>query len=175
MALSKITNSGVAASGLPAGSVLQTVQAVKSDTQSTTSITRVDVSGLSVNITPTSASSKILVMLDVAVGTAESTGSLGAVHLMRDSTDIYIGDAASNRARTTAQIDNSSGDMSYNITRNNAVYLDSPATTSQITYKVQFKTYNGANAVYINQSGNDSDQTFINRLASSITVMEIAQ
>jgi hypothetical protein len=162
------------ASSLPAGSVLQTVQAVKSDTQSTTSITRVDVSGLSVNITPTSASSKILVMLDVAVGTAESTGSLGAVHLMRDSTDIYIGDAASNRARITAQIDNSSGDMSYNITRNNAVYLDSPATTSQITYKVQFKTYNGANAVHINQSGNDTDVSYINRLASSITVMEIA-
>ena len=155
------------------GNIIQVLQAVKTDTQSTTSTSRVDVSGLSVAITPRSTSSKILVMMDVALGTAESTGSLGAVYLMRGSTDIYVGDAASNRARATAQFDNNPGDMSFSVVREHATFLDSPSSTSEQTYKVQFETHNGGNEVHINRSGNDGDQTYIQRLASSITVMEV--
>ena len=107
------------------------------------------------------------------MGTAESTGSLGAVYLMRGSTDIYIGDAASNRARATAQFDNNPGDMSFSVVRENATFLDSPSSTAEQTYKVQFETHNGGNEVFINRSGNDGDQTYIQRLASSITVMEV--
>tara|TARA_Y100000004_G_scaffold182423_1_gene229160 strand:- start:454 stop:966 length:513 start_codon:yes stop_codon:yes gene_type:complete len=159
---------------LGAGAVLQVLQAVKTDTQATTSTSPVDVSDLSIAITPSSTSNKVLVMMDVALGTAESTGSLGAVYLVRGSTNIYIGDAGSNRARATAQFDNNPGDMSFSIVRENAVFLDSPSSTSAQTYKVQFETHNGANEVYINRSGSDIDQTYIQRLASSITVMEIA-
>ena len=94
--------------------------------------------------------------------------------MLRGSTNIYVGDAASNRARATAQIDNNAGDMSFSIVRNHATFLDSPSSTSEQTYKVQFETHNGANEVYINRSGNDGDQTYIQRVASSITVMEVA-
>ena len=156
------------------GKVLQVLQAVKTDTQNTASTSRVDISGLSIAITPGSSSNKILVMFDVAVGTAESTGSLGAVYLMRGSSDIYIGDAGNNRARASAQIDNNSGDMSFSIVRNTGIFLDSPSSTDAQTYKLQFETHNGANSVFINQSGNDGDSSFIQRVPSSITVMEIS-
>ena len=174
IAASEVTSGTFDKARLPAGAILQVLQAVKTDTQATTSTSPVDVSGLSVAITPRSTSNKILVMMDVAVGTAESTGSLGAVYLLRGSTNIYVGDAASNRARATAQIDNNAGDMSFSIVRNHATFLDSPSSTSEQTYKVQFETHNGANEVYINRSGNDGDQTYIQRVASSITVMEVA-
>ena len=156
------------------GKILQVLQAVKTDTQNTNSTSRVDISGLSIAITPASSSNKILVMFDVAVGTAESTGSLGAVYLMRGSSDIYIGDAASNRARASAQIDNNSGDMSFSVVRNTGIFLDSPSSTDAQTYKLQFETHNGANNVFINQSGDDTDASYIQRVPSSITVMEVA-
>jgi hypothetical protein len=159
---------------ITAGKILQVLQAVKTDTQNTNSTSRVDISGLSIAITPASSSNKILVMFDVAVGTAESTGSLGAVYLMRGSSDIYIGDAGSNRARASAQIDNNSGDMSFSIVRNAGIFLDSPSSTDAQTYKLQFETHNGANSVFINQSGDDTDASYIQRVPSSITVMEVA-
>jgi hypothetical protein len=159
---------------ITAGKILQVLQAVKTDTQNTNSTSRVDISGLSIAITPASSSNKILVMFDVAVGTAESTGSLGAVYLMRGSSDIYIGDAASNRARASAQIDNNSGDMSFSVVRNTGIFLDSPSSTDAQTYKLQFETHNGANSVFINQSGDDTDASYIQRVPSSITVMEVA-
>ena len=180
----KLANSSVTINGtaialgasdtIEAGKILQVLQAVKTDTQNTNSTSRVDISGLSIAITPASSSNKILVMFDVAVGTAESTGSLGAVYLMRGSSDIYIGDAASNRARASAQIDNNSGDMSFSVVRNAGIFLDSPSSTDAQTYKLQFETHNGANSVFINQSGNDGDSSFIQRVPSSITVLEVA-
>ena len=53
-------------------------------------------------------------------------------------------------------------------------FLDSPNTTSEITYKLQANTSNGANNImYINRTGNDANATYGGRGVSSITVMEI--
>jgi len=163
MALTKL-NSG----SLPTGSVLQTKQAVKSDTQTTTNATFVDVTGLSVSITPSSTSSKILVYSNVlCVGTVSAAA--GLTRILRDSTAIGIHDTAGNRIRASAfGYAPDTGDVRQHA----SVFLDSPSTTSAITYKVQF-TANGTNTAYINRTQADLDNTGYSRGISSITVMEI--
>ena len=167
------TNSGTLLSDKTAGTVLQVVQAVKSNTQSTTSTSAVDVTGLSVSITPKFSTSKILVLADVGVGISGATSSISYLWLVRNSTNIYVGDAAGSRGQVWMMFLNTSG-APDTMFRYSGVYLDSPATTSATTYKVQFNTNNGANATYINQSSGDVNATYVGRTASSITVMEIA-
>jgi hypothetical protein len=155
-----------------AGNVLQVVSATKTDTFSTSSTSFVDVTGLSVSITPTSASSKILVLMDVKLGS--STNVSNFVKLVRNSTDIYVGDAAGNRIRATyANADDPSNQWMY---QGSGVFLDSPSTTSSTTYKVQMLSEPSGNTgtVYLNRSGEDADFNEFARAASSITVMEIA-
>lgn len=147
--------------------VLQVVQTVKTDTFSTTSSTFVDVTGLSVSITPSSTSSKILVYADCKMGQANGIG--GHMRLVRDSTAIYVGDAAGNRRQATYGGDGSGQQAIY---QGVGIYLDSPNTTSATTYKVQFVRTSGT--VYLNRQDLDSDLSSVPRTASSITVMEIS-
>jgi hypothetical protein len=153
------------------GKVLQVLQAVKSDAFSTTSTSLVDVSGLSVTITPTSTSSKILVTVDLHISSSYYTSH---AQLVRGSTHLYKGNAAGNRPIDTitfAQNDSADGIMQ----RSSATYLDSPSTTSATTYKIQASARkDGGHAGYINRTEQDRDTTgYDNRGASSITVMEI--
>jgi hypothetical protein len=167
--------SGVPSSAkMPAGTVLQVVQAYKSDTFSTTSPVSSwsDITGLSVSITPISASSKIYVAVSCAISTTQT--SFGYIRLVRNSTPLFIGDASAGRPSVSG--------MAYNGGYNEGVlvsipicYLDSPATTSSTTYKLQLASgVNGA-TVYVNRSPRDSASTdFDARQASSIILMEIA-
>ena len=153
------------------GNVLQVVSTVKTDTFSTTSQSDTAVTGLSVAITPSSTSSKILVMVQICLG----TGSYTALYsLRRGSTDILLADAASNRARTTAVINPRDTDTNR---MNNAIpttFLDSPNTTSATTYQAYIRNRTSSIA-YVNRSHNDNDgATFDPRTTSTITVMEIA-
>lgn len=147
-----------------AGAILQVVSTAKTDTFSTTSTSFTDVTGLSVTITPSSTSSKILVMADVKIG------GIGYIKIVRGSTDIYVGDAASSRVRTLAfAVPNANG---YDAS--GGIFLDSPNTTSATTYKIQMRGEAGGNA-RVNRSENDPDNTVSGgRTASSITVMEVA-
>ena len=156
-----------------AGSVIQVVQAVKTNVQSTTSSSAVDVTGLSVSITPKFATSKILVMADLNTGMSTATGSISFLWIVRNSTNIYVGDAAGSRTQVWQAIDNEYYIASQQM-RYTSMYLDSPATTSALTYKIQFNSNNGAVATYVNQSATDVNASYVGRTASSITVMEIA-
>jgi hypothetical protein len=173
MAGSKLTGTQVIPKAtLPTGSVLQVVQTVKTNTFSTASTSFVDVTGLSVSITPTSATSKILVLMDVKLGS--DTNVSGYLKILRDSTSIYIGDADGSCQRATyANSDDPSAQWPYQAVGN---YLDSPATTSSITYKIQIlsEPIENTGTVYINRSGDSSTTAAGGRTASSITVMEIA-
>ena len=172
------TNRIVPRDGLPSGSsggIIQVKSATKTDTQSISGAgSSADITGLSVSITPTRADSKILVMYSVNTGATEG-GYNGAINLFRDSTQIYLGDAASNRARVSnlISISNTGGGTDYNMVHLSGHHLDSPSTTSATTYKLQLKNLS-SESLYINQSKNDGDQTYIARTASSITVMEIS-
>ena len=151
------------------GHVLQVKQAVKSDTQTTTASDFVDVTGLSVSITPSSTSSKILVYSNVlCVGTVSAAGAW--TRIVRDSTAIGIADTAGSRIRAAAfGYAPDGGDTRQHAT----MFLDSPSTTSAITYKAQFSA-NATNTAYINRTQSENDSTAYARGISTITVMEIA-
>jgi hypothetical protein len=162
--------SSVTRSQLPAGSVLQVVSTTKTDIFSSSSTSYVDVTGLSVSITPTSASNKILVMMTLTCGCDGATVFV-AFRLMRDSTAIDIGDAAGSRTRATGgagRVNDVSDTYSIN-----ANFLDSPGVTSAITYKVQMLNNNGNNA-FVGSNGLNADNPATGRYPSTITVMEIA-
>ena len=153
---------------LPTGSVLQVIQTTKSDVFTTTSTSYTDVTGLSVSITPTSATSKILVFGTIIIS---NTGDMAAMQLVRGSTPIQVGTAASNRYAATADFRASAdGAVSAAIPLN---FLDSPSTTSSTTYKIQVSA-KVSGTTRVNTAGDDVDQTNRGRFMSTITVMEIA-
>jgi hypothetical protein len=155
---------------LPTGSVLQVVSATKTDTFTTSSSSFTDITGLSVSITPTSSSSKILVTYNTTIGAPTGQYSAG-IQLVRGSTAIYLGDAAGSRTRASSLAWSESSQ--YSMIPVNGTFLDSPATTSSTTYKLQMISAYGV-TVYLNRNQLDNDSSTFGRVASSITVMEIA-
>jgi hypothetical protein len=153
--------------GFPAGSVLQVVSATKTDTFSTASTSLVDITGLSVSITPTSATSKILITAVVLGAGAESVTGINFV-LLRDSTAIARGDAAGSRSRGFG----GTQEIVDGLKTNAVNFLDSPATTSATTYKIQASVNSGTG--YVNRTPDDDDGSYTVRGVSTITVMEIA-
>ena len=163
-----LTNAtGLAASAMPVGSVLQVVSTTKVDTFSVASTTYTDITGVSVTITPSSASNKIFVSVNVCASTTTSSGA--CLQLVRGSTAIGNGTASSNRPACATEINEA---QAYAAQTNAWNYLDSPATTSATTYKVQVLVQTGQ-TVYVNRSNDDGDGPARGRSASNITVMEI--
>ena len=157
------------------GKILQVVQTVKTDTASITSSstnTFVDLPGMSVAITPSATSSKILVSFTVSVGT--SSGSLH-INLVRGSTNIAVGDADGSRLVSTLNHRLSSTPYSLSTPPLSYTFLDSPSTTSATTYKLQGTmgaTY--SSTFYVNRSTSDTNADYGARVTSTITVMEVA-
>jgi hypothetical protein len=147
--------------------ILQVVTTSKTDTFSTSSTSFADITGLSVSITPSATSSLVLVFADVKLGGANGTNA--GIQLMRDSTAIYIGNAAGSRIRATFGGNMQAGDT---MKQASGIYVDSPNTTSATTYKVQIRT--ATSTVNVNRSDTDTDSASFYRGASSITVMEIS-
>ena len=148
------------------------VQTVKTDTFTTTSTSFVAVTGMSVTITPTSATSKVFVIVQLAVGAA-ADNTFAITEMTRGGTSIYRGDAASNRVRAVfGGWDFPGGQKAlYSQT---IVYLDSPATTSATTYDVRTRSQTAGFTAFINRSGSDADSSASVRGASSITAIEVA-
>ena len=145
------------ASGATAGfgKVLQVVSANKTDAFSTTSTSFVDVTGLSVSITPASSSNKIYIVATVYMSSEDAPNQLT---LVRNSTSIQSFQDYADYSTSGAY----GSSMSCS-------YLDSPSTTSATTYKLQIKSDSGNNAK-VNQRW-DSGAADIGD--STITVMEI--
>jgi hypothetical protein len=158
----------VSAGGGGGGGVLQVKSVTKTDTFTSTSTSYVDVTGLTINITPSSATSKILVMYNVS-GSQQVNVNIAHSRLMRNSTAINIGDAAGSRDASTS--DPFSPDTLIVGTTIAGTFLDSPATTSATTYKFQVRTV--GNTVYVNRTQDDADSAVRARTVSTITVMEI--
>jgi len=158
------TSTTVPPSKLPSGTVLQVKQTSINTVLSTASTgesTFVDIAGMSVSITPSSTSSKILVscILNLGHSTASQNNS---IKLLRDST------AISGTGGGTADVTSFARCSTTEMVERSMQYLDSPATTSALTYKVQWAS--GASTFYLNRRG--SDTNFIG--ISTITVAEIA-
>ena len=152
------------------GKILQVVQTVKTGATSTTNTNYEDISGMSVTITPSSTSNKILIIPDLAL--SGPNGNIGYARLLRGSTAIYDGNSASHNGLYGAYSgDAGSGSFIYGLNIVTRLFLDSPATTSATTYKCQFKTKTGT--FYLNRTYATSGQYDI-RTASSITAIEVA-
>lgn len=166
-----ITNSGV--TGVSGGKILQVVQTVKKDRTTIQSTTLVDIAGMSVDITPSSASSKILVDYSLVV---YANVQYYTMRLVRNSdSTIFIGDQNPN---ATGQMRGSFG--TYQASYVNAMtvsqkFLDSPNTTSATTYKLQLHSpYSSSYTIGINSAVNQDNYTYMTNNVSTITVMEVA-
>jgi len=150
------------------GKIGQIVSAIKTDTSAIASTTLTDISGLTVDITLTATSSKALVYVQTGGGTASGYNNHWA--MLRDSTVINAGAAAGDRSLGFAHWHAAGTNSFASIC---GVYLDSPSSTSTLTYKVQANCEN-PQSVYTNYAGAaDADYVQFGRTASTITVMEV--
>ena len=155
-----------AAGGGKIGQVVSTT--VTAGTASCTAATYEDMTGMTLDITPAATTSKILVMFDINIG--GQTGYSAKAQLVRDSTAIAIGDAASSRPVCSVDLRNTQ-DQAMMIERSMSV-LDEPSTTSAVTYKLQWMETENT-TLYLNRSYGDSDSAHYGRAASTITAMEV--
>lgn len=160
-----VSGSRVVNNAMPTGAVLQVVQATTTTTVTVSTNTYTD-TGLSASITPTSATSKILVLVQQSYYAAVSSGGTGGgVKLLRGTTDIY------NPMPT-----DSTGPYGFYVSTNglylmaNLQYLDSPATTSNITYKTQGRPYSSGSGQNVTFQVGGATQP----AGSSMILMEIA-
>ena len=157
----------------PVGKIGQVVQTslTASDYFSTTSSSLVEITGspaFNVSITPTSTSSKVLITGHVSIGSG--TGARVGIQLRRgDSTIIGSGDSAGSRQRTVSAMRQGDGNYATTLTFN---FLDSPATTSTVTYKI-FGMAEGSETLQVNKGNGDSDSATVFRSASTLTAMEV--
>jgi len=163
-----------AASGasLGAGTILQVVQGVKTDPQFSSVVSggTVAISGLSASITPRATSSKVLVMYDIS-GAPGNTGY--SIILERGGTPISLGDADGSRTQVTSGGNITGGSAPTGVAA--AIVLDSPNTTSSVTYTFSIVNSSGTTqTLLINRSIDDSNAARYTRAASRVTLMEVA-
>jgi hypothetical protein len=154
--LTSVPSSGLqlADANMPAGAILQVVNATYS-TESDFNSTSFADTNLTATITPTSATSKILILVTQADCAKFDSNNFVKLKLVRNSTDILTFGATGAATNSTAL--NAIGSIS-------ASYLDSPATTSATTYKTQVAS----------QSASVGIRLQYNNSSSTITLMEIA-
>ena len=156
---------------LPAGSVLQVVSTTKTNSFSWGTASFVDITGLSVTITPSSASSKIMVFVNASISGDYWHTTAHQTRLQRDSTSIYISDSGPTTLGSGFGGSQAGSEVNTRQqgTSDALTFLDAPSSTAALTYKLQIRNQSTTNAGFINK-------TISNNLggASSITVMEVA-
>ena len=159
------------ASLIGGGKIGQVLQAVKTDTQNTTTDnTFTDVASLSIAITPSATSSKILVLFTVNAS-ADTQDHVG-IRLVRGSTNLFIGTNSNAGQNVSAGYRNPDSNGNFDMANLCGQFLDSPSTTSATTYKIQAASND---EFFINRPHDATGTTNVQRphTASSITVMEI--
>ena len=152
------------------GKVLQVVSTTKTDTFTGTNLTSfTDITGMSVSITPSSASSKIFILYTLNYGVS-ATGLRAFIKLLRDATAVGVGATAGSRLSVNSYMNNSMISATTSVVSS---FLDSPSTTSSVTYKLQISSEASGFNQYINRSSQDLDNSTYGRTASTITAIEI--
>jgi len=148
-----------------AGKVLQVLQSTLTASFTTTSTTFVDL--LTLAITPSATTSKIFVSYTTNGGTnGDATHIYTQIH--RNSTDVLTADSAGNRSSGLSLMNTAAQQtMSYT-----GCFLDSPSTTSAITYKLKVRT--ASDTAYINRSARDNNAAgYDGRAVTTLTAWEI--
>jgi hypothetical protein len=151
------------------GKVIQVAQTFFPSTFSTTSSSFTDVTGLSLAITPQFNTSKLLVFVNLYGSNSVNTGAT-LFSLNRNGSSVGGGTASGSRPSAIGM-----GSIPYNsqVYCTSISYLDSPATTSAVTYQVQIKTQSGNTAALGYATGESNDANY-GRFPATITVLEIA-
>lgn len=173
VAATKLTGT-VPKAALPSGCILQIVQTAKTDTfTSSAQNTWTDITGMSATITPSSTSNRIMVEINM-FGVFWTMGYNGCIlRLLRNGSNVGGGDAAGSRSSSIgtqafggASKPDAGMVFSYK-------WIDSPATTSALTYKIQFYQDTPSNPIYVNRTLQDTDSALWPRTLSTITLTEI--
>ena len=163
------------------GKIIQVVSTTKTDTFTATIAAAggsASVTGLTAAITPSSATSNILVMVDIN-GTRDVGGGNGypqvTFSITRGGTAISVGDTAGSRVSITNGIIAPVGGVN-SLGAASATFLDSPSTTSSTTYGVDIHSLTSSTNVtyYVNRSVTDTSSVTYPRATSTITVMEVS-
>jgi hypothetical protein len=160
--------------GQPYGAVLQVVQGVLATPVTFTSSGSWVSVGINATITPKFATSKILVELNVCVGSNGSSSFDSGFGLFRNGTQIALPTSFGSRMPSILPFADRNQGQYEMVTANNS-FLDTPSTTLAITYDLRAYSHNNTNAKYINRTGADADGFGDNRMISTITLTEIAQ
>ena len=179
------TNRIIPRDGLPSGSaggIIQVKHTTKTDTWSHPGsyTTYAQVTGLDVTITPTRSDSKILITASVNYATAYWQG-FGALYKQVSGgsaaiVDGAIGGANSSQPRYSfSSLQYSGGTDAYNQYHGSLTYLDSPSTTSAVTYSIALRGYSNSYQVHCNRNHDDgrTGNDYHGRGASFITAMEV--
>ena len=157
------------------GKILQVVTTIKSDTASWSSTQLRTDTGLQATITPSATSSKILINYLVGIGYHTNCNQF-YIHMDRNGTEIAQGDAATGRKRAAASpVNYAAINESYIVTSVSGCFLDTPSSTSALTYKVQHSGVStSSDAFYLNRSYDDRSNTgYDARTSSNIILMEV--
>lgn len=170
---------GITSSSMPAGSILQVVSTRNGDYYSTTSQSWTDITGLSLTITPTSSTSKIFLMLSFGrvttnAGNLDYAGSIRILGNGSDSLNIN-GNASGSREKVAMVVNGWAFNADHCPGGLGCSGLESPATTSAITYKVQVRVQGPTFFMNGTPNNGDSGQTYHSRSQTSFTAWEIAQ
>ena len=158
------------------GKILQVKSTTKTGTQAYTSTngTVVDITDLSLNITPSASGNKILIAGFVSAGGAGDTNF--NLHIYADGSEVGQADAAGNRRRAHSGYGyQNESYFNYGIMPLPFNYLYTTTGTSEITIKVAMSQGDDTNrSLYVNYSWYDTNDVFINRQVSTLTIMEVA-
>ena len=174
------TNRIVPRDGLTSGAsggIIQVKQTLKTDSFDTNSQNLVDITGMSVSITPTRSDSKILVEVHITYGGDDNM--YGQIRLVRNPGDETVGGSTAvsgNQRIGTFGVNTPNGaNGQYKIQTASCKILDSPATTSELTYKLQVASTNtSGNDFFLNRPANNNNAQYIIGGSSTITVMELS-
>jgi len=174
-----LTNATITAGTFPAHHIIQVLSTVKTDSQSTHNSTSnvlwTDITGLSRTITPVNTSNKILINFNVTYGSNSYAGFFKIQRLIAGGSYADLtgatGDASGSRTRMTAGAVGGTADTSE-LSTASMMYLDSPSTTSQVTYKIQY-TSRHTDYMMINRGYTNTDADYAGLGISTITCMEI--
>ena len=171
-----VPRDGLTSGTFNGGGIIQVKQAVQTQPQSASAgdfhggggnnfSAMADIPGLSVAITPSRSDSKILISYHLYIG---GNNTVTYIRLLRDSIGLAI----------PSGMTNGSTGVNFTATSNNGFmsthsfqFLDSPATTSSVTYKLQWAGNSSAYTLYLNRYPGSSN-SYIG--SSSITVMEVS-
>ena len=150
------------------GKILQVVSSEKNDYGSMTGVTKTD-TGLSCSITPSNTANKIFIMASLNVGC--DTNHTAYFYALRDAVELGLGTGGTDAVSFMVYPDQyiSSGFTNVFAQTVNWSFLDSPSTTSAVTYKIQYRAIIAGQTIYLNRRGYDTQWA----ASSNLTVFEV--